>query len=63
MPLDNFRDSPFRGRYQRNTNRRRRVINRIYNKRRTQIDNLKTLPIQITNDEFAFQLFNGSPFY
>jgi hypothetical protein len=46
--------------------------NRIVHKRRNQrklrreikcsLNDIKRLPLQITNDSFAFQFFNGSPF-
>jgi hypothetical protein len=67
----------FRRRYQRNIYRmnqrirrlqRRRIMNRMY-QGRSSINNadvlnqIVRLPLQITNDPFANQMFNGSPFY
>ena len=66
----NFNRVILRRRHQRSINRRirrqrRRIMNRIY----APINNANTLrriaqlPLQITNDPFANQIFNGSPFY
>jgi hypothetical protein len=60
--------------YQRMINRRiqrqrRRIVRRIYrryayfNNANTTISQIAQLPLQITNDSFAVQLFNGSPFH
>ncbi|CAB4391649.1 unnamed protein product [Rhizophagus irregularis] len=42
--------------------RRRRIINRIYYNTDT-LNRFTQIPLQITNDPFAIQLFNGSSFY
>ena len=73
----NFNHVILRRRHQRNIIRinqriqrqRRRIINRI-SRRRAPINNSNTLlnriiqlPLQITNDPFTNQLFNGSSFH
>lgn len=42
--------------------RRRSIINRIYYNTDT-LNHFTQIPLQITNDPFAIQLFNGSSFY
>ncbi|CAG8523013.1 8704_t:CDS:2 [Rhizophagus irregularis] len=74
MPLSDLRnllDSPnnFNQRNRRRIQRqRRRIINRMYI-RRAMVNNTDTLrliaqlPLQITNNPFENQMFNGTPFY
>ena len=69
MPLNNFNRAIFRRRHQRNQQvqlQRHRRILRIY-RRRAPVNNVliqmaQQLPLQITNDPFANQFFNGSSF-
>ena len=70
MPLNNFDRAIFRRRHQRNQQvqlQRHRRILRIY-RRRVPANNVliqmaQQLPLQITNDPFADQIFNGSIFF
>ena len=53
-------------RNQRRIQRQRRRITRMHNRRRAPITLLSQtaqLPLQIANDPFTYQFFNGFPFY
>ena len=69
MPLSNFTRAILRRRHQRNLRnqrriqlQRRRIINRIAPNNNALSQMAQQLPLQVTNDPFANQIFNGSSF-
>ena len=67
MPSNNNLNSPINSNHAILRRRRQRNIDKYQRRRRALINNASTLsrlPLQtITNDPFANQIFNGSPFF